>query len=202
LKNLLDLAEGPVEVLVAYDDDDLASHNALRILDLYPDHKLKTNIVPRKGYSRLNEYYNLLASESIGSWLMLWNDDAAMKTQGWDRRIEEVAAARPDSLVIELQDQMWPALCCFPVVRRMAVRAVGGFSPHTPHCDTYWQDMGRTLGRSNPADVFLSHDRFDITGKNNDPTYEEGQSGYKTADYYNVSTQRRIRDDMEKLKRI
>jgi hypothetical protein len=47
-----------------------------------------------KGYDSLHEYYNELASKATGDWLMLWNDDAVMETEGWDEKIGNAAAVK------------------------------------------------------------------------------------------------------------
>jgi hypothetical protein len=41
----------------------------------------------RQGYHRLHIYNNKLAEHTDARWLMIWNDDAVMETQGWDTEI-------------------------------------------------------------------------------------------------------------------
>lgn len=183
-----------VEILVAVDLDDTDT------LEVASDLADKVVSMERVGYSRLNEYYNALSEVAQGDWLVLWNDDAVMITKGWDRNLTQVPK---DILVADLQSQHTATnLCCFPAVRKEAVKVVGGFSPHTPHCDSYWQDMGRALNAIKLVDIHLSHNRFDMTGDNNDTTWQESQSGYQTHAYYGQEVQGKIREDINKLRSL
>jgi glycosyltransferase involved in cell wall biosynthesis len=181
------------ELLLAVDPDDHTLAFAAALAD-------KLYIAPERwGYGHLNRYYNELAKEASGDWLLLWNDDAVMVSQGWDATLASLPAR---VMVAELQDQKSPALCCFPAVRREAMLAVGGFSPHTPHCDTYWQDIGRNSGRGVATSIHLRHERFDMTGENRDATYQESQAGYQTASYYSGEVQSKIAADIETVRRL
>jgi hypothetical protein len=134
--SLLDLANGPVELLVAVDDDDPRTiEAALLIAD-------RTLVLPRAGYAGLHIYYQELAAAASGTWLLVWNDDFTMLTHAWDTFIE---ALPQDIFVADLQSPHSP-LCCAPAVRRNAVEAIGTFSTDNPHVDTFWQDTGRALG--------------------------------------------------------
>lgn len=187
-------SKASIEILVAADSDDVET------LEAAPALADVLVTMDRVGYSRLNEYYNALAAQATGDWLVLWNDDATMLTRGWDSVLKKV----PDNVLIaDLQSQHTATnLCCFPAVRKTAVETVGGFSPHTPHCDSYWQDMGRSLGAIQIVDIHLSHDRFDVTGQNNDTTWQESQEGYMTHEYYGREVQGKIREDIAKLKTL
>lgn len=183
-----------VEILIAADEDDNPTvENAGSLCQ-------SLIVTPRFGYSRLNMYYNLLAKEARGQWLVLWNDDAVMLTDEWDRILHET----PEGVLIaDLQSQHTSTgLCCFPAVRRKAVAAVGGFSPHTPHCDTYWQDIGRATGCIRTVDIHLDHRRYDLSGVNGDTTWIEGQQSYQTGAYYGPEVQRAIAQDIETIRRL
>ncbi len=195
VKSLRDLAASSdtYRIRIAADDDDSVTIDKSRELDLEP------LIVKRMGYSRLNEYYNRLTEEPA-KWYMLWNDDAIMQTVGWDLMILN---ARPGILIADLESQHTShGLVCFPAVREAAVRAVGGFSPHTCHCDTYWQDIGIATGTLGRVGVKLLHDRYDLTGNNRDATWQESQSNYRTGEYYSRDIQSKIAQDTETIRRL
>lgn len=179
-----------MEVLTAVDPDDV---------DFYADIPDKLVVEERYGYSQLHRYYNALAERATGEWLLLWNDDAMMDSTGWDVLLNNL----PEStLVADFQSQHSPGLCCFPAVRKRAVEAVGGFSLHTPHCDTYWQDIGRATGSIQAVDAYVDHRRYDVSGDNNDVTYQESQGGYKTHEYYGPIVQSLIAQDIETIRGI
>jgi len=182
-----------VEVWVAADDDDPGT------VDVALSYAATVIVSPRRGYHRLHGYYNSMAAQAAGDWLLLWNDDAQMITDGW---VGLLTAVPDGMLVADLRSQLSPGLCCFPAVRREAVRAVGGFSPHTPHCDTYWQDMGRALGRIQAVPIDVHHDRYDLTGNNADRTWQEGQSGYRSSEYYSPPIQAAIAADIRILETL
>lgn len=178
-----------VEVLVAADPDDpdtvKASLKARARCWVAPE---------RYGYHRLHEYVNELARQAAGEWLLLWNDDARMLTQGWDTRARE---GRPGVL--------WPAhngspfLNVFPIVHTTLVEAWGHFSL-SPHCDSWVQDVADAAGAHHRIDVEVRHDRFDLTGGHDDITYREAQAGYRTADYHSPEMAELRQRDIETLR--
>lgn len=192
---LLALADRPetVEIILGLDQDDARR-------DEYQTYGIMWVAHERMGYGRLHEYYNQLAKYASGEWMLLWNDDVFMTTKGWDTVLAGLPAS---TLVADLQSEHTAAkLCCFPAVRRDAVAAVGGFSPHTPHCDTYWQDLGRGTGRITEVPIVVNHRRFDLSGNHNDETYAESKSNYKSAEYYGPVVQDAIRRDIEIIRRL
>lgn len=170
IDNLRTTAGKSIQILVAADYDDGETANAAMYC---ADHLYVAG--ERYGYSRLNEYYNELSIMARGEWQLLWNDDSVMLTMDWAHKIE---ALPKNIMVAELKDQLWPGLVCFPAVRQDAVRAVGGFSLHTQHCDTYWQEIGRRSATNAAVEVYLRHERYDLTGLNNDQTFKDSQAGY------------------------
>jgi GT2 family glycosyltransferase len=181
-----------LEILVGADPDDDATHATCADLGV-------TALVAsqRYGYSELHRYFNELAEAATGEWLLLWNDDATMLTDRWD---EVLAAVPANVLVADLQSQHSPRLVCFPAVRQRAVEAVGGFSPHTPHADTYWQQIGRATGRMAAVPIQVFHDRDDITGGHQDQTRAEGKAGYRPDEFFSPPVQTAIKEDTGKVR--
>ncbi|WP_213451571.1 glycosyltransferase family 2 protein [Rhizomonospora bruguierae] len=172
------------QILVAADPDDPATRDAAERLGA------QVLVTPRRyGYGELHRYLNALAEQAEGEWLLLFNDDAVMRTRDWD----QVILGQPANVMVaDLQSQLSPEFCCFPAVRRVALEVTGGvYSPHTPHADSWWQDIGRRSGTIRAVDVHVHHDRFDLTGGHNDATYREGRAGpgLRDAQYFTPRVQ-------------
>jgi len=188
-----------VEIVVAADPDDPVT---MRMA--YGMHVPCWVAPERYGYGRLHEYFNALVRPVVKNWagspqwLMLWNDDARMLTPGWDEVLEKTP---PEVLVADLWvDGHSPDLCTFPAVRTAAVRALGSFSPVTCHCDTWWQDIGRALGAIRPVPIRVDHQRFDLTGQHQDQTWAEGQSQYRSAEFYGPHVQAALKAAVDLLR--
>jgi Glycosyl transferase family 2 len=137
---------GVLEILVAVDDDDIATiEMAAEVADVL-------TVVPRAGYDRLHVYYQGLARLADGDWLMVWGDDCVMMTDGWDAVIE----ALPREILVADVTSTHSPLCCFPAVRRAAVSALGMFCTDNPHCDTFWGDIGAMAGVIARVPVYVS----------------------------------------------
>lgn len=186
-----------LEILVATDPDDPHTLDVAAVLGA-----TVWTAPERYGYAQLHLYFNRLADLASGSWLLLWNDDAIMTTTGWNERIAEV----PDEVMVaDLQSQLSPSFCCFPAVRRRAIVATGGvYSPHTPHVDSWWQDIGRQSGTIRPVDVHVRHDRFDLTGAHHDPTYLEGRAGpgLRDSEYFSAEVQAHVAAAADRLRAL
>ena len=164
---LLALADDPaaVEVIVAADPDDGATHEALGLVP-----QARVWVAPERfGYNRLHDYLNPLAKQAQGEWLMWFNDDMIMKTQGWDTIVRGADPA-----------VLWPGANhvqhanIAPIWPRAWAEALGHASP-TSHMDTYLQRLGEALGKHVRIPVEIVHDRFDVTGHHHDATYAEGR---------------------------
>ncbi len=183
-----------VEILVAADPDDQATATTAFGLGC------PCWIAPvRYGYSRLNLYFDELTKLAGGEWLMLWNDDARMETFGWDAVVAAPRTEPPIHVLDLWVDGHSPDLCTFPVISREIYQAAGGYSPHTCHCDTWWQDIGRALGVIAPVPIRVDHQRADLTGQHNDTTYHEGLAGYRSAEFYGPEVQGHMRDTIERI---
>jgi hypothetical protein len=153
-----------VEVLVAADPGDQETVAVARIAKAW-----HWTAPERYGYARLHEYYNHLATLAHGDWLLVWNDDAIMVTEGWD----EIIRAQ-DPAVLWLGANHHHTASMFPAWPRAWAVATGHVSP-VPHNDTFLQHLGEVLGRLVKVPVEVRHDRADVTGANDDATYAEGR---------------------------
>lgn len=178
---------GRVEVLVAGDDDDEDTPGAAVGANL-----LVTG--PRRGYARLHEYVNDLAGYARGRWLMLWNDDATMLTDGWDR----IVADQPAGLRVLCPASNQDPLNTFPVFTRELYELLGHVSV-SPHCDSYLEAVARPTGIERRVPIEVRHDRYDLTGLHNDQTYADSQAGYRRAEFHSEKVQDQIRADIAKI---
>ena len=123
------------------------------------------------GYGRLNDYVNNLAKSAQGNWFVFWNDDAVMQDQGWDTVINSYTG----QFVIQAFDthNLHP-YSIFPIVPRAWFETLGYLSQH-PLNDAYISQMAWMLDIMVRIPVRVLHDRFDLTGNNNDNTFQQRQ---------------------------
>jgi hypothetical protein len=166
LTQLMELAHfpGDIEAIVAVDPDD----ETVRGLELPAGCRMWT-APERYGYRGLHLYLNQLAEMASGRWLMWWNDDMRMQTQGWDTIIR-----------MSPQAVLWPAANhvhhanIVPIWPRAWSDAAGMVTP-TMHMDTWLQYVGEHLGRHHKVPIEVVHERADVTGGHDDQTYAEGR---------------------------
>lgn len=132
------LGDGDWELLISYDDDDpeITSYEAMRYkkVRLFPQ--------PRHGYENLHLYFNHMAENSKGDWLMLWNDDALMLSKGWVEIIEKEDPTNPQVLnPWNERDNL------FPIISRAWYEAVGHYSRNT-HADSWVQQTAELINRT------------------------------------------------------
>jgi glycosyltransferase involved in cell wall biosynthesis len=171
IDSLLDNADDPrqVEVLCAVDSDDEVSATVC----LHLDHVgVSAWISPeRYGYARLHEYVNFLAGHALGDWLMLWNDDARMLTEGWDTVVMEQSTES----VLWSQCNHDEAGNLFPIWPQAWYHELGYVS-WSPNIDVWISEIGRRLGIEKGVPVQVMHDRPDVTGSAPDQTFLDGRA--------------------------
>jgi hypothetical protein len=157
-----------LELIVAADPDDVEM-STVSTSPFWPASAHLWVAPERYGYNNLHLYLNALAKQATGEWLMWFNDDMRMLTPGWDRVIREHRPA-----------VIWPHANhvhhanIAPAWPKAWSDATGCASPSS-HMDTYWQRVGEALGRHDPVDIEIMHDRADVTGNHDDQTYAEGR---------------------------
>ena len=162
-----------IEVLFGVDNDDVVGmENMLKnvcpwIEQNNINHKIL--VFEPQGYNNLNTYVNGLAEHSQGSWLFFWNDDAVMKTPGWDARIRDRTGEFKLLSVYTHNDHPYSI---FPILPRQWFEILGHISLHSSN-DAYVSQIAYYLDIFERIDVHCDHNRFDITGENNDATYQQ-----------------------------
>ena len=175
IQSLYTLAEdfSSIEVLFGMDNDDVVGmenmlHNVCPWIE---EHKInhKILIFEPHGYNNLQKYVNGLAEHSQGTWLFFWNDDAVMKTPAWDARIRERTGEFKLLSVYTHNDHPYSI---FPILPRQWFEILGHISQHSSN-DAYVSQIAYYLDIFERIDVHCDHNRYDITGVNNDATYQQ-----------------------------
>lgn len=161
-----------IEILFGFDNDDLDSidyfnKEIVPVLSKYGIH-FKALKFPPLGYSRLNEYVNKLAAYAKGRWLFFWNDDAKMETNEWDLEFYKWDG---QFLVLAVHTHNEHPYSIFPIVPVDWFKLLGYISSH-PLNDAEISQIAYFLQIFQRIDVWVDHDRYDLTGNNHDSTYE------------------------------
>lgn len=160
-----------IEILFGFDNDDNESFqyfkkNIVPRLNEYGV-SFKALAFPPLGYEKLNEYVNQLAAYARGKWLFFWNDDAEMQTQGWDLKI---ADWNGHFRVLAVHTHNEHPYSIFPIVPVEWFKLLGILSSH-PLNDAEISHIAYFLKIFQRIDVWVEHDRYDLTGNNNDNTF-------------------------------
>lgn len=162
-----------VQLMLGFDDDDEVGINHFeKELQPWLDAKgvaYEAHVFERMGYTRLNEYVNALAQASDADWLFFWNDDAMMDTAGWDKHISSHTGEFKCLAVHTHNDHPYSI---FPIVPREWLDTLGYLSPHQIS-DAWLSQQAYMLNIFEKIPVWVTHDRFDLTGNNKDETFVE-----------------------------
>jgi len=174
IKTLVELADHPekLQLMFAFDkDDDVGTGYFNRTVKPWLDSKSITYTAmrfDRLGYVNLHKYNNALAKVSDSKWLMIWNDDAAMETTGWDTVIMSHTSEHLTLLGFRTHN-MHP-YSIFPIIPRTWFDLLGYISPHSSQ-DAWLSQQAYLLDIYERIPVDVLHDRFDLTGNNGDATF-------------------------------
>lgn len=175
LKSLISRAYDPksLEIMIAFDLDDYIGFNYfnehLKQYIISAGCQLKITINERLGYRRLNGYTNMLAKIAQGDWFMMWNDDAIMDTDNWDKIITDYTG---QFKVLSVLTHNEHPNSIFPIVPKQYVQILGFFTRHY-EADNEISQIGYLLDIFERIPVHVTHDRADLTGNNNDETYQQ-----------------------------
>ena len=192
-----------VEFLLAFDKDDPESSKHF-VENIAP----KISEVGSKffafefdpmGYGNLHKYLNKLGKFAKAPWWVFWNDDAVMKDHSWDT----VISSQSDKFCIQAFDthNLHP-YSIFPIVPRAWFDLLGHLSQH-PLNDAYISQIAWMLDIMVRIPIKVDHERYDLTGKNKDSTFEnrviyEGNI-HHPLDFNHVSNRKLRLDDAGKV---
>lgn len=161
------------QIMVGFDRDDTGTIDYF-VKELQPElDALGANyqacVFEPMGYIRLNEYVNGLAKDSDADWLVFWNDDAVMETPGWDTTI---AGYTGQFKVLAFHTHNEHPYSIFPIVPRAWFELFGYLSPHQIS-DAWISQQAYCLDIWERIAVDVTHDRYDLTGNNQDEIFEK-----------------------------
>ena len=146
-----------VEIMLGIDNDDTATLDFVQAV-----------LFDRLGYKNLHQYMNQLWGQANGEWLMLWNDDAIMETKDWDL---EIGKYDNDFALLKFnQTNHTHPYALFPVIPTDWCRLIGNFSLNAQN-DAWLNLIAKPLGIIKDIPVDVMHDRFDLTGNNDDDIF-------------------------------
>lgn len=192
-----------VQLMLGFDQDDTVGlehfeNNLQPWLD-DNDVEYEAMLFEPMGYIRLNEYVNTLAKSSDSDWLVFWNDDAIMETDGWDQVIAQHTGSFKLLAFHTHRDHPYSI---FPIAPREWFETLGYLSPHQIS-DAWLSQQAYMLDIWERIPVDVVHDRHDLTGNNGDETFEnrpmlEGNPG-NPADFHHTTWSHRRLLDTERL---
>jgi hypothetical protein len=174
LASLVNLADdvNRIELLLALDrDDDVGRHHFQHHVRAWLDDRgitYSAMLFEPLGYIRLNQYNNKMAARAQGHWFVIWNDDAVMETPGWDTVIMQ---HRDLFRLLAFHTHNDHPYSIFPILPRVWYDLLGYISPH-PTQDGWLSQQAYMLDIWQRIPVWVKHDRYDLTGNNNDPTFQ------------------------------
>jgi len=180
ISSVLDLADNPdaIQIAVAYDYDDTDSDTYFLSKDWNQFVELRgaRQIVLRTknvgGFTNLYEYYNCLADYTDSKWILIWNDDAVMLSQGWDTEIWNNRNWH-GMLTMESNcrfDHARPDQALFPAIPRTWHTLFGKLASCT--IDVWIGDICREVDAIKVISSEIFHDHADVTGNNNDEIFQ------------------------------
>jgi hypothetical protein len=173
LTSLRDLATdfSTIEIVLGMDNNDSVGLEYLlhHIIPWIEQHNISHKIVifEPMGYHNLNRYLNGLAEHSKGTWMFFWNDDAIMKTQGWDTYIRAKTGEFKLLSVITHNEHPYSI---FPIIPREWFETLGHISQHSLN-DAWVSCIAYALDIFERLPIYCDHERADLSGTNNDDTY-------------------------------
>jgi len=192
-----------IQLLFGFDDDDTVGldHFKKVIQPFLDQHEVayEAQVFNSMGYAGLNRYYNHLAKLTSADWLFVWNDDAVMETQGWDSVIEQYTG---EFKLLKVHTHNDHPYSIFPVVPYNWFALFEHLSRHQM-IDAELSQIAYMLNIVECIEVFVVHDRYDLTGNNHDETDKkryrfEGDPSHPL-DFHNPAITTQRINDTEKI---
>ncbi len=162
-----------IELLLGIDDDDEGAREYIEkeIAPMLREHRVecRANIFKPLGYENLHVYVNTLAGNASGDWLFFWNDDGVMVTEGWDDVVRSYTGQF--KLLAPRDNHNGHPYAIFPIVPRDWFMLVDHLSQNAQN-DAWLSHIAYMLDIFERIDVEFIHDRADITGNNDDSTFQ------------------------------
>lgn len=162
-----------IELLLGIDEDDVSTKEYIQneIAPILRDAGIdcRANVFKPLGYENLHVYVNTLAASATGDWMFFWNDDGIMVTQGWDDVINSYTGQF--KLLAPRDNHDGHPYAIFPIVPKDWFMLMGHLSQNAQN-DAWLSHIAYMLDIFQRIDVEFIHDRADITGNNDDETFQ------------------------------
>jgi hypothetical protein len=198
--SLVCLAESrqDIQILFGIDNDDTVGleHFEGVIQPFLDDHNIAYEALAFEtmGYAGLNRYYNRLAESALADWLFVWNDDAVMHTQGWDRIIKSYTG---QFKLLKVHTHNEHPYSIFPIVPRAWVELLGHLSRHHM-IDAELSQIAFMLDIMQVVEIDVTHNQVELTKNAADPLKPKVRFEGNPAnpwDFHNTAvTQQRLSD--------
>ena len=175
IKSLMEKATDPtdIEIMLGLDDDDTETTEYIKeTIAPYLQElgvEARANIFKPLGYENLHTYVNTLAGASLGEWLFFWNDDCVMVTEGWDDVIRQHDGEF--KLLGPKDNHEGHPYAILPIVPKDWFILMGHLSQNAQN-DAWLSHIAYMLDIFERIDFEFIHDRADITGNNDDETFQ------------------------------
>lgn len=155
-----------IQFIFGFDDDDSVGleHFENVIQPFLNDHDVdyEAQVFTSMGYEGLNRYYNHLAKSADADWFFVWNDDATMETQGWDKIVESYTGRFK---ILKVHTHNEHPYSIFPIVPRIWFDTLGVLSRHQM-IDAEISQNAYMLDIMQIVDIDVVHEQSELTGKN------------------------------------
>ena len=175
LDSLVSKATHPdrIEILFGVDEDDQSVIDFIKE-EIAEDLKevgieARASIFKPLGYENLHIYVNTLAGAATGEWMFFWNDDCLMVSEGWDEVIDQYNGQF--KLLGPKDNHAGHPYAISPIVPRDWFILMGHLSQN-PQNDAWLSHIAYMLDIFERIDFEFIHDRADITGNNDDETFQ------------------------------
>lgn len=175
LKSLTEKATHPerIEILFGIDEDDRGVLDYIKEV-ISKDLKAlgiesRASIFKPLGYENLHIYVNTLAGNANGEWLFFWNDDCLMVSEGWDTVIDQYNGQF--KLLGPKDNHNGHPYAILPIVPKDWFILMGHLSQNAQN-DAWLSHVAYMLDIFERVDFEFIHDRADITGNNDDETFQ------------------------------
>lgn len=161
-----------LEIIFAFDNDDQVGTDYFNneIVPKLEERNITYTALLHEpmGYLNLHQYYNSAAAHGSGDWFLIWNDDAIMETAGWDKIISTYTG---QFKLLALHTHNDHPYSIFPIIPRVWLDIVGNLSSHQM-IDAQVSQIAYMLDIWERIEIYATHDRHDLTGNNQDSTFE------------------------------
>lgn len=162
-----------IQLLIGFDNDDSIGREYFdsKVQSWLDENEIAYTVLEfeRMGYQGLNRYYNALAEHMDADWLFGWSDDAIMETAGWDRVITKHTG---EFKLLKAHAHNEHPYSIFPMWPAEWYELFGHVSRHQM-IDAELSQMAYMLDLIEIVDIYITHDRPDLTKTKEDTTHKE-----------------------------